>query len=484
MSAAPLHRRVLYLLGTLASSWACTQVPASPIAGTPFDLRGVLESGSSVTSKVRATQGATLTATAGDGTVYRLTIPPRALPIDTLITITPLTQISGVPGQTRHYGVDISPAGTRLLEFAKLEVIPKSELAKPTYWLEHKGPPHQLAGRPAFPLRKGSGMLLSHFSGGSVLSGSPETTRAMHPETASGVTDRNGSTSWLEWQRNIVEQDYQQGRIDQITHDTKMAIIVDRLRESTTSDLVDQLTRAQEHAREMSGESDGIAARGRLADLDALSERLAAGINADRLAQFIGLPSTFNPLKPLVTYVAAVVSKCGTQPVPPKLLISLAKQSALLGAQISGQDLARCLCALPDKPADLCSESRGWIIKESGDYGGVHIETNATSCESEFGPWTVTKRVTGPTLDNVTSFGPVTLSRSGTTEGSLSLTSPGVAGTGSFFASISRDGDGFVLEITITGLQTRSTVGPGSGYSNAVVAQRYRIRPASSGECG
>ena len=49
-------------------------------------------------------------------------------------------------------------------------------------------------------------MLLSHFSGGWVMGASPETIEVMHP-----TTERPGSTNWLEWQRNIVEQDFRQG---------------------------------------------------------------------------------------------------------------------------------------------------------------------------------------------------------------------------------------------------------------------------------
>jgi hypothetical protein len=95
-----------------------------------------------ITKSVVASAGAVLETTDGEGTQYRLTLPPGALPADATITLTPLASIQGMPGQTRAYGVDIGPAGTLLKQFAHLEISPRQPL--PThglFWLETRGLP-------------------------------------------------------------------------------------------------------------------------------------------------------------------------------------------------------------------------------------------------------------------------------------------------------------------------------------------------------
>ena len=70
-------------------------------------------------------QGGTLTAVGADGTVYSLTIPPRALLVETAITMTPIVSISGgdLPDGS-VLGVDLQPSGLRLYEFAELSIAP------------------------------------------------------------------------------------------------------------------------------------------------------------------------------------------------------------------------------------------------------------------------------------------------------------------------------------------------------------------------
>lgn len=389
--AAGIGQRLLLAGAVLAGCAWLQDARAASTSVASFQIRAVPETGSAVRRQVVASKGAVMTATARDGTVFRLTIPPKALPLNTVVTLTPLTQMVGVPGQTVHHGVDIEPAGTRLMEFARLEIIPRVPLPKSIYWLEHKGVPARLAGRPAFPAPRAGAMQVSHFSGGSVVGASPETTQAMNAPP-NGVFDKPGSTSWLEWQRNVIEQDYRQGRVDKISRDAKMAIINERLLNQGKADLYAELSLAEQHARLMSSQTEALAARGRLEDMALISELLSAQINAVRNAEAMGLPATFDPLKPVLTYFNAVMSRCETQPVPPVLFINLAHEAALLGQEISMADLTRCVCAGPEKPAEFCVPPKevrhGWAIREVINAGGISGEVTGQSCDLK-GPWTI-----------------------------------------------------------------------------------------------
>jgi hypothetical protein len=359
----------------VAGAALVSQVQAAPGAGLGFEMFAVPDPSAKASRQVVAATGATIAATGRDGTVFRLTIPPKALAMDTLVTLTPLTRIQGVPGQAAHHGVDISPAGTRLLAFATLEITPAVPLPRPLYWLEHTGSPTRPVGRPGFPARGASAMLVSHFSGGSVVGASQATFDAMHPTAPAAGVHGTGSTGWLEWQRNIVEQDYRNRAIDSVTYETRMGIITNRLLEASWDDLLRQVEQAQEHALQMANESEVIAARGRLEDMDALSQNLVTLINAERTAALLNLPSRLDPFKPLITYFDALVSRCESQFVPPVAFINLAHQVALLSHEISMSDLTRCVCAGPERPANLCAAS----YDTQGTFGEVAV--SGTVCD-------------------------------------------------------------------------------------------------------
>jgi hypothetical protein len=70
--------------------------------------------------------GGTLSTTAADGSVARLTIPAKALPMATEITMTPVTRIDGHPAKPGVLaGVQLTPDGQQLAIAAKLELIPQ-----------------------------------------------------------------------------------------------------------------------------------------------------------------------------------------------------------------------------------------------------------------------------------------------------------------------------------------------------------------------
>ena len=255
--------------------------------GTAFRMKATLDTSTAVSVKVVASSGATLTATGRDGTVYRLTIPPKALPLDTVITLTPLISPVGVPGQTSHYGVDITPAGTQLLELAKLEIEPKSPLPrKGVYWLEHTGAATGLHGTFAFPLDGARAMALAHFSGGSVVRAPLEFDDSVDatPHTRSPwMFSASDSLAQLRADRNRIEQQYQQDGLDRRTRDDNIAAIDRLLRQQSTEAIVDQLSKAQANEAAREGETNAMAAQGRLEDLAELSARLKAA--ADHLCR-------------------------------------------------------------------------------------------------------------------------------------------------------------------------------------------------------
>ncbi|MCK6583263.1 MAG: hypothetical protein HUU11_07705 [Anaerolineales bacterium] len=75
-----------------------------------------------------STAGGTLTATGLDGTVYRLDIPADALLTDTLIRMTPVRQIEGMPFGSDQFAVRFEPEGLQLYANATLTIIPSQEI--------------------------------------------------------------------------------------------------------------------------------------------------------------------------------------------------------------------------------------------------------------------------------------------------------------------------------------------------------------------
>ena len=66
------------------------------IPNDPINVKPTLDKGTQ-TEGIFSTSGGALTATGSDGTEYRLDIPADALITDTLIRMTPVRQIEGMP---------------------------------------------------------------------------------------------------------------------------------------------------------------------------------------------------------------------------------------------------------------------------------------------------------------------------------------------------------------------------------------------------
>jgi len=83
------------------------------------------------TRQVEATlgpDGGTLSATGADGTIYKLDIPAGALAAETLVRITPVSTLEGMPFGSENYAVQFQPEGLKFYDFAVLTITPAQEL--------------------------------------------------------------------------------------------------------------------------------------------------------------------------------------------------------------------------------------------------------------------------------------------------------------------------------------------------------------------
>jgi hypothetical protein len=158
----------------------------------PVPLTATPDEAHAVTGPVTVAEGGELTATDAAGVVYRLTVPPGAVPADLQVTLTLLAAVAGVPGQTAAYAVDLAPAGTQLAVPARLDVVPSVPFGPNRVWIETTGSaaaPVALAG---FPVRGNKGVLLTHFSGGGVVDGTTSPTTSAHASNGPRRRSRSG----------------------------------------------------------------------------------------------------------------------------------------------------------------------------------------------------------------------------------------------------------------------------------------------------
>ena len=98
------------------------EIPDNPISVTP-----TLD-GANQVEAIIPTSGGTVTATASDGTEYRLDIPADALVTDTLVRMTPVSQIEGMPFGSDQFAVQFEPEGLQLYANAILTITPSQEI--------------------------------------------------------------------------------------------------------------------------------------------------------------------------------------------------------------------------------------------------------------------------------------------------------------------------------------------------------------------
>jgi hypothetical protein len=304
----------------------------------PFQLKATEDVAHRQSEKLKVSEGGVIATTDAEGTRYRLFVPVNALLMDTEVSITPLTGITGIPGQTRHYGVDIQPSGTRLLEFARLEITPTTPTPKDVYWLETTGPANAPVARPAFMAIKKPGMLLLHFSGGTEVAGGPETSSAMH--AGSGNAAAVGSREWLQWQQNVVQQDFDAGRIDSITKGVKDQIIKDRLDELTAAETEAALQQQVQTARQSADIIDIMDAK----DVGAVRALMADALGVAHQMAILGLesdiPGRVGPA--FFKWYDKFLESCALKGANPVTVIELERQLQQMGYESKPALFSKC----------------------------------------------------------------------------------------------------------------------------------------------
>jgi len=116
--------------------------------------------------------GGTLTATGSDGTVYQLDIPAGALATDTLIRMTPVRQIEGMPFGSDQFAVQFEPEGLQLYANATLTITPSREIpVDQQIFFGYQGLGENLVLLPPVVDSSEIKIVIMHFSGAGVSKG-------------------------------------------------------------------------------------------------------------------------------------------------------------------------------------------------------------------------------------------------------------------------------------------------------------------------
>src|SRR6185503_9115557 len=100
----------------------------TPGPATPVDVQVILDTAQLAEAMVPV-EGGSVSATGSDGTVYRLDIPAGALLHETMINLTPVTSLTGMPfGGTQTHAVRLGPDGLALQDSAVLTITPAVEI--------------------------------------------------------------------------------------------------------------------------------------------------------------------------------------------------------------------------------------------------------------------------------------------------------------------------------------------------------------------
>lgn len=352
--------RFAALLGAAAvsvASIAASPVPRAEPSLPGLALRGQPEAARGVSASVTAARGATLEATGGDGTVYRLVIPPKSLPHDLRITLTPLAGMSGVPGQTLHLGADIAPAGTRLERAALLVVRPRVPLPKTAWLLEHQGAALRLSAWPGFPAHGpevaagARGLWLSHFSGGSVVAGTAATDAAVRATLPRISPNGPLTRQELEVRRNGLAQelDHLVGT-DRITAESQLELVDRMLQERAAKDLMDAVDAVEARAAARGAEAVPLAEGGLPGDFEEVRARVRDVLIAEKLSQLLGTVSRTDGVGILLTYYGREIAQCDFHRTPVAHMVDAAQLMALLGREDISASAVRCACRAADPP--------------------------------------------------------------------------------------------------------------------------------------
>ncbi|MGA7411668.1 MAG: hypothetical protein WBW33_14405, partial [Bryobacteraceae bacterium] len=142
--------------------------------GNPVNVLPALDTSRAVSEFMFSPIGGTLTTSGADGTVFTLTVPPGALLDDEVISMTPVSALTGVPlSGGLLAAVDLQPAGLQFLQPAALTI----QLPTPVPVTDQTGFTYGEGGQnfSLAPLANTSTITLNllHFSGYGAASGVP-----------------------------------------------------------------------------------------------------------------------------------------------------------------------------------------------------------------------------------------------------------------------------------------------------------------------
>lgn len=165
----------------------------APGAGAlPDALTFAIERAAVAEALVTYEAGGLVSATAADGTTFALAVPPAAVPGDTQIRMTPLTEVRGVtdpPGAV--HAVQLEPEGLLLFEFARLTITPAAPIPVGEQMaFEAAGDGANPAPAIVDPGSEPIVLLLEHFSVGGVAQATPAQRATFLQKSASNAERR------------------------------------------------------------------------------------------------------------------------------------------------------------------------------------------------------------------------------------------------------------------------------------------------------
>ena len=148
-----------------AAGLAISTLPVSPtpLTGNPVTIAPAMDASHQVSANI-STAGGTLNLTDAAGNQFSLTIPANAVLSPVMITMTPVTAISGLPQGTFAAGVELGPDGLELFAPATLTVNLAAPVNSPVPLGWH-GTGSGIYLNPLQPGSKTLTMQLMHFSG-------------------------------------------------------------------------------------------------------------------------------------------------------------------------------------------------------------------------------------------------------------------------------------------------------------------------------
>ena len=178
-------KKIIYLIVILIVTTACSlpgllfgggSLPQElryifEIPSDPISITAILDSGKQAEAIIPKS-GGSLNATGSDGTVYQLDIPAGALIEDTLIRMTPVSQIEGMPFGSDQFTVQFEPEGLQLYVNATLTITPSQEIPiDQQIFFGYQGAGTNLRLVPPVVDSREIKIVIMHFSGAGVTKG-------------------------------------------------------------------------------------------------------------------------------------------------------------------------------------------------------------------------------------------------------------------------------------------------------------------------